>query len=129
MNLIPRRYFLDDFFDDFEPVGRCQNLKSDIYEKDGNYVIEMDVPGFDKKDIDIDIDNGYLSVSASREEENKDDDKNYIRRERSSYRCSREFYLGDVSEENIKAEFNNGILKIVVPKNEEIESKKKIEIE
>lgn len=129
MNLIPRRYFLDDFFDDMEPVGRCHNMKSDIYEKDGNYVIEMDVPGFDKKDINIDLDNGYLSVSASHDEEDKDDTKNYIRRERSSYRCSREFYLGDVDEENVKAEFNNGILKIVVPKKEEIESKKKIEIE
>lgn len=128
MNLIPRSFFLDDFLDDLEPV-KINNMKCDIYEKNNAYVIEMDVPGFDKNDIEINLDNGYLTISASHEENNDDNTKNYIRRERNSYKCSRKFYLGDVSYENIKAEFNNGILKIVVPKKEEIVSKKKIEIE
>lgn len=127
MNLIPsRKFFLDDFFDDLEPVKN--NMKCDIYEKDDKYFIEMDIPGYDKKDIDINLDNGYLSVSAIHNEENKDEGKNYIRKERCSYKNSREFYLGDVEEDKISAEFNNGILKIVVPKKEEIETKKKIEI-
>ncbi len=127
MNLIPsRKFFLDDFFDDLEPVRN--NMKCDIYEKDDKYFIEMDIPGFDKKDININLDNGYLIVSASHEESIDDEGKNYIRKERSSYKNSREFYLGDVDEQNIEAEFNNGILKIVVPKKEEIDTKKKIEI-
>ncbi len=127
MNLIPsRKFFLDDFFDDLEPVRN--NMKCDIYEKDDKYFIEMDIPGFDKKDININLDNGYLTVSASHEESIDDEGKNYIRKERSSYKNSREFYLGDVDEQNIEAEFNNGILKIVVPKKEEIDTKKKIEI-
>lgn len=128
MNLMPRKFFLDDFFDDLEPV-RGNNMKCDIYEKDDNYYIEMDVPGFDKKDIDINLDKGYLTVTASHEENADEENKSYIRKERTSVKSSRQFYLGEVDEENIKAEFNNGILKIVVPKKEEIETKKKIEIE
>lgn len=127
MNLIPsRKFFLDDFFDDLEPIKN--NMKCDIYEKDNTYFIEMDIPGFDKKDIDINLDNGYLTVSASHEKDTSDEGKNYIRKERCSYRNSREFYLGEVDEQNIEAEFNNGILKIMVPKKEEIDTKKKIEI-
>lgn len=128
MNLMPRKYFLDDFFDDLEPV-RSNALKCDIYEKDDKYFLEMDIPGFDKKDIDINLDNGYLTVSASHDENLDDSDKNYIRKERTYVKASRQFYLGEVDEEKIKAEFNNGILKIVVPKKEEIETKRKIEIE
>ncbi len=128
MNLMPRRFFLDDFFDDLEPV-RSNNMKCDIYEKDNKYFIEMDIPGFSKEDIDIDLDKGYLTISASHEENVDDENKNYIRKERSSYVTSRKFYLGEVDEDNIKAEFNNGILKVIVPKKEEIETKKKIVIE
>ena len=127
MNLIPRSFFLDDFFEDMEPV-RFNAMKCDIYEKDGNYFIEMDVPGCSKEDIDLDLDNGYLTVSVSHEDSINDEGKNYIRRERSSVKSSRKFYLGEVDENNIKAEFTNGILKIVVPKKEEVITKKKIEI-
>lgn len=128
MNLMPRKFFLDDFFDDLEPA-RTNSMKCDIYEKDDKYFLEMDVPGFDKKDINISLDKGYLTVEASHEENDDESDKNYIRKERSSVKTSRQFYLGEVDEANIKAEFNNGILKVVVPKKEEIETKKKIEIE
>ena len=128
MNLMPRNFFLDDFFDDLEPI-RNNNMKCDIYEKEGKYFIEMDVPGFDKKDIDLDLDNGYLTISASHENNIDEEEKNYIRKERTSFKSTRKFYLGEVDEENIKAEFNNGILKIIVPKKEEVITKKKIEIE
>ncbi len=128
MDLIPRRYFLDDFFDDFD-VKTTANMKCDIYEKDGNYFIEMDIPGFNKEDIDVSCDKGYLTVTAKHEESSDDEGKNYIRKERSYGSVSRQFYIGDVSEEQIKAEFSNGILKVVVPKQEEINTKKKIEID
>ena len=128
MNLIPRRYFLDDFFDDME-IKTTSNMKCDIYEKDGNYFIEMDVPGFKKEDIDVDIDKGYLTISAKHEENIDEENKNYIRKERTYGSFSRQFYIGNVVEEQVKAEFNNGTLKIVVPKEEEKETKRRIEID
>lgn len=129
MNLVPRKFFLDDLFDDFVPeVSRTNNMKCDIYEKDGNYVVEMDIPGFTKDDIDIDVEKGYLTITASKENETNDEGKNYIRRERSYGKFQRQFYMGDVNEDEINAEFTNGILKVMVPKKEEVNTKKKIEI-
>lgn len=127
MNLIPKKFYLDDIFDDLM-ISKSENMKCDIYEKDGNYHIEMDIPGFEKKDIAIESKNGYLTVSASKEESNDESDKNYIRRERKYGKYERSFYLGELDDQNIEAEFKDGILKIVVPKKEEIENKKFIEI-
>ena len=126
MNLIPRKFYLDDVFDDFESTN---NMKCDIYEKDGDYHIEMDIPGFDKKDINIECDKGYLTVTAVKNEEDNDENKNYIRRERGYGKYQRSFYIGEVDSENVKAEFKHGMLKIVVPKQKEAETKKRIEIE
>ena len=127
MNLIPRKFYLDDVFDDFESTN---NMKCDIYEKDGNYHIEMDVPGFDKKDISIEANDGYLTITAEKnsEDEEKNENKNYIRRERVYGKVERSFYLGDLDQDKIDAEFKNGILNIVVPKKEETSNKKRIEI-
>lgn len=129
MNLIPRKYYLgDDFFDDFfEPTLKDQ-MKCDIYEKGGNYNIELDVPGFDKEDINIECNNGYLTITATKSSEDKEEDKNYIRRERRYGSFSRSFYVGDMDPESVEAEFKKGILKIVVPKIEEKPSKTQITI-
>lgn len=131
MNIIPKKYYLDDFFDDFLANSNSEKnaMKCDIYEKGGDYHIEMDVPGFDKKDISINVDNGYLTITAEKQDEEKDEEKNYIRRERSYGKYERSFYLGDLETDNIKAEFNNGMLKLTVPKKEVVDTKKKIEIE
>ncbi len=128
MNLIPRKYYLDDLFDNFLTVPEESNMKCDIYEKDGNYYIEMDIPGFEKKDIKVECNKGYLTVTAEKEQENTDEEKKYIRRERIYGKYKREFYLGDVQMENIDAEFKDGILKIMVPRKEETNSKTSIEI-
>ena len=130
MDLIPRKFYLDDFFDNFVSTKETNNMKGDIYEKDGNYHIEMDIPGFDKKDIQIESKNGYLTIVAENKVENDDEDKkkNYIRRERCYGKYERSFYLGDLESDNIEASFTDGILKIVVPKKEESENKKFIEI-
>lgn len=127
MNLIPRKFYLDDIFDDFT-ISKSDNMKCDIYELEGDYHIEMDIPGFDKKDISIEAKNGYLTVTAEKNSENNEDNKNYIRRERSYGKYERSFYLGDLDSENVEAEFKDGMLKITVPKKEEIENKKVIEI-
>ena len=131
MNIIPKKYYLDDFFDDFLANSNSEKnaMKCDIYEKGGDYHIEMDVPGFDQKDISINVDNGYLTITAEKQNEEKDEEKNYIRRERSYGKYERSFYLGDLETDGIKAEFNNGMLKLTVPKKEVVDTKKKIEIE
>lgn len=133
MSLIPRIFYPDEFlegWDDLKPA-RFSDMKCDIYESDGNYNIEMDIPGYDKKDIKIECDEGLLTITAEKknEKEEKDEDKKYIRRERSYGKVSRSFNLNDIDEDNIKAEFKDGILKITVPKTEEVETKKVIEID
>lgn len=128
MNLVPRSFLLDDFFDDFGKI-KTNDMKCDIYEKDNNVVVEMDVPGFNKDEINIDVNKGYLTIELEHNEEKNDEEKNYIRRERTYSTTKRQFYVGDIDEEKIKANFNDGVLKIIVPKKEEIVSKRKIEIE
>ena len=128
--LIPRRFYLDDIFDDFMPSRRNDNMKCDIYEKDGNYHIEMDIPGFKKEDISIEVDDGYLTIEAEKNIENNEEneDRNYIRRERSYNSYKRSFYLGDLDQDSIEAKFNDGMLNITVPKKELTSNKKKIDI-
>lgn len=129
MSLIPRNYF-GDIFDDFMPMTKEENMKCDIYEKDGDYHIEMDVPGFSKDEIKIEAKKDYLTIIAEKTSEKEDDDeqKNYIHRERSYGKYQRSFYLHDLDSEKVDAEFNNGVLKIVVPKREETDDRKYIEI-
>ena len=129
MSLVPRNYFTD-IFDDFMPSRKEEHMKCDIYEKDGNYHIEMDVPGFDKKEIKVEAKNDYLTITAEKSNEKNDEDKekNYIHRERSYGKYQRSFYLQDLDSDKVSAEFNNGVLKIVVPKKEENDTKKYIEI-
>ena len=118
---MPRKFYLDDIFDEMMLPKKEQHMKCDIYEKDGNYHIEMDVPGFDKKDISIEANDGYLTITAEKnsEDEEKNENKNYIRRERVYGKVERSFYLGDLDQDKIDAEFKNGILNIVVPKKED----------
>lgn len=129
MSLIPRNYF-GDIFEDFMPNTREDNMKCDIYEKDGDYHIEMDVPGFDKSEIKIEAKKDYLTITAEKSNEvnEEDESKKYIHRERTYGKYQRSFYLHDLDSEKIDAEFNNGVLKIVVPKKDEAEDKKYIEI-
>ena len=127
MSLIPRKYYLEDFFEDFANSNETV-MKCDIYEKDGKCNIEIDVPGFVKKDINIECKNGYLTITAKKEEKHDDNDKNYIRKERSYGEYSRSFYVGDVDTSLINAKFNNGTLCITVPKEEKQDNKAIIEI-
>ena len=127
MELFPRRYFDDNFFD-FMPA-KMDTMKCDIYEKDGNYHIEMDLPGFKKEDISIEAKDGYLTIKATKNESNneEDDSRNYIRRERIYGSYERSFTLGDLDQDSISASFNDGTL-VVVPKKEVADNKKVIEI-
>lgn len=129
MSLIPSRFYLDNVFDDLIPSTKSSDMRCDIYEKDGDYHIVIDIPGFNKNDIKIEADNGYLTITASKESEENEEEKNYIRRERVYGKYERSFYLGDLESESIKAEFKDGILSITVPKKEVESSKKTIQID
>lgn len=125
--MLPRKFYLDDIFDNLmEPAHR--DMKCDIYEKDGAYHIEADIPGLNKEDITIDHNNGYITIKATKEEKQDEETKNMIRKERFYGTMERKFYVGDVDEDNIEATFKNGVLKIKVPKIDKDKSKKLIEI-
>ncbi len=133
MNLIPRRFDLEDFFDDFFPserkiMTRNEDLKCDIYEKDGKYHLEMDIPGFEKDNINVECENGYLTITAAKEQTKDDSNKKYIRKERSYSKYQRSFYVGDINPDDIKADFKNGILNVVIPVLEKKDNKSKIQI-
>lgn len=136
MMLVPNRDFdlFDDIFGDpFFRKTESKMMKTDIREDKDNYVIDIDLPGFDKKNIKIDITDGYLTINAKvNNEDNEKKGGKYIRKERYYGECSRSFYVGDdVNAEDIKAGFKNGILTLEVPKKEnkgKLPEKKYIEI-
>ena len=136
MMLVPRKNnfnLFDDFFDDDFFTKKEKNLmKTDIRENDNEYIIDIDLPGFSKENINLSLDNGYLNIKANCENNNDDTNDKYIRKERFYGECSRSFYVGDdIKEEDINAEFKNGILKINIPKkeiNKQLNEPKKIEI-
>ena len=119
----------DDAFDRFPALGRSnpfakhgQNMmKTDVRETDESYELDIDLPGFKKEELQAKIENGYLTVSANKStDRNKKDKKgHYIRQERYVGQFSRSFYIGDdVQKEDIKAKFEDGILKLSIPKKE-----------
>lgn len=127
-----RKYYLDSIFDNFmDSNDNIDIMKCDIYEKDGAYHIEADIPGFKKEDINVECEDGYVTITAEKTVSNdeKEEDKKYIKRERFYGKTTRKFYVGEIDSEKIKAEFKEGILKLVLPKEEKLPNKKSIEIE
>ena len=140
----------DDFFGDFpfyyddramkdaekKLYGHKANhvMKTDIKETEGSYELDIDLPGFKKDEITVELKDGYLTVSAAKGLDKDEEDKKgkYIRKERYAGALSRTFYLGEeIQEEEIKAKFENGILSVSIPKEEEkkVEGPKHISIE
>ena len=125
MRLVPRRDsfdLLDNFFGNDEFFTRRNQglMKTDIRETDTKFIIEVDLPGYSKENIDLSLNDGYLEIAAKVEkEDNSDADEKYVCKERYYGECSRSFYVGeDVKEENIEAKFKDGILTIDVPKKD-----------
>ena len=121
----------DDFFDnmfDMAPWGRrnplygknSKNLmKTDVRETENAYELDMDLPGFRKEEVEVKLEGGYLTVSASKglDKDQKDKNGRYIRQERYTGQCSRSFYVGeDVEPKDVKAKFEDGILTLTLPK-------------
>lgn len=136
MMLVPKSNFdlFDDIFgDSFFIKNENKVMKTDIRERDNSYIIDVDLPGFNKDDIKIDVTDGYLTINAKMSSEDKEEkNEKYVRRERYFGECSRSFYVGEnVESENIKASFKNGILSLEIPKvdeKEKLPEKKYIEI-
>ena len=132
----------DDFMDGFDfPTANwnyakntANVMKTDIKENDKGYELDVDLPGYKKEDVKAELKDGYLTISASNDntKEEKDEDDKYIRKERYTGAVSRSFYVGKyVTEEDIHAKFENGILKLSVPKVDapKVEENKYISIE
>ena len=139
MMMIPRRSNFDLFDDMFgmDPFFERRDsklMKTDIKEKGDKYIIDIDLPGYDKENIDLEIEDGYLKVTAKIDKnvDESDEDEKYIHKERFYGECSRSFYIGkNIKEEDIKASFKKGILTLTIPKEEQkkLEEKKKIQID
>lgn len=135
MMMIPKRNFdlFEDMFKDPFFKGENKLMKTDIKENENNYIIDIEMPGYDKDNIKIEVEDGYLNVFASINEDKDNSEGEYLRKERYYGECSRSFYVGDnIEVEDVKANFKNGILKLTVPKKEEkkdIPEKKYVQID
>lgn len=139
--LLPR-IIADDWFDDFFDMdnfpffddrterkmernlyGRKAKklMKTDIREKKDSYELDIDLPGFKKEDVKVTLENGYMRISAQKDDPKETRNGRYIRKERFSGACERSFYVGEnLNQEDIQGEFKHGVLKLRIPKKEAV---------
>ena len=119
------------FFDNGDLEKSFSGFKTDVMEKDGNYVLQAELPGFNKEDINVDLKDDILTISATHNEEKNEEDKKtkYIRKERHSASYSRSFRVANVLPEDINASYCNGILEVTFPKREALPEKEAQKIE
>ena len=119
----------DDFFDDFARPAKRNTayeqapavMRTDVKEKEDSYELEIDLPGYKKENVKAQLKDGYMTITAKakKDTDEKAEDGKYIRREKYYGTCSRSFYVGkNVTEEDIKAKFEDGVLKVTVPKKQ-----------
>ncbi|MDO5402332.1 MAG: Hsp20/alpha crystallin family protein [Eubacteriales bacterium] len=129
--------FNEKFFGKKNPLygkNAARMMKTDVKELDSGYEVDIDLPGFKKDEVKAELNDGYLTISAAKglDKDQKDKEGRYIRKERYAGSMSRSFYVGEnVKQEDIHARFENGILRLSIPKNEnkKLESKAQIAIE
>lgn len=126
---------IDNVFDDFFRTGlsrvKADSFKIDVEKNDKEYIVTAELPGVNKDNINVEVENSILTISVSKEEEKdeKDEEKNYLHRERSSFNAVRQISLEDVDDAKISASLDNGILTVKLPVREEISNKKSIAID
>lgn len=131
MEEFEKRFFNTPFLS-FWGNGDIAEFKTDISDQGDNYLLEADLPGFDKKDIHLDITNNTLTINAERrcEHDEKDENNKYIRVERSYGKYSRQFDISSIDSDKITAKYDNGVLKLTLPKKQEtLPESKHLEIE
>lgn len=123
---------LDDFFTDSKAIGRSliwDTFKIDVQENEQEYVVEAELPGVQKNELNIKLDDGRLTISFSKEQSVDEDSKNYIHKERRYSSMSRTVFLADAASEGTGAKLDNGVLTIKVPKKDKPDNSVKIDIE
>jgi HSP20 family protein len=123
---------LDDFFSDSWSSKRSltrDTFKINVQQNDADYLIEAELPGVNKDEIDVGLNDGRLTISVKREEKINEEKKNYIHRESRYSSMSRSIYLADADPKGIKAKLDNGVLSISIPRQEKTVKADKIEIE
>jgi HSP20 family molecular chaperone IbpA len=120
----------DDFFNDFAQPSKnvtryytsdANIMKADVQELENGYELDLELPGYKKEDVQAELKDGTLIITAKHQTQTEEQKKQYIRRERFWGTCSRSFYVGEeIKQQDIKAKFEDGILKLFVPKKEEV---------
>lgn len=123
-NIVDEFFNNDNIFPAFFSSGN--NMRADIKETEKEFVVEAEMPGVKKEDIKLNLEEDTLTISVERNEEKNEEKDNYIRRERRYGSMSRSFYVNNIKNEEVKADYNDGILKVVLPKREESKSKKRV---
>ena len=125
----PTTSILDDFFnDEFFLPSFNSNSHLDVYQEDNKYVVEVDLPGFKKEEINMSFNNDLLTIKAEHTEEKKEDNKKYIYRSRSQSMFTRQIRFNNIDQNLIDAKFEEGVLKVVLPIKGETEVMKRIEV-
>jgi len=114
----------DSFFNNVREHSEV-GFRTDVKEKDDNYIIDAELPGMNKDDIKVEMEDNYLTISANNENYEEEEKEGYIRRERRRGSYCRSFYIENIKEDEIEAEYNDGILEIRLPKEEQTVTKKK----
>jgi HSP20 family protein len=125
-DLFPEDFFSDSLFFPFY-YRNSSYMNVDIKEDENSYILEADLPGIKKEDINIELQDDTLTISVKKEEKNEKSEENYIRKERKSCSVCRSFHLENIKNEEISAKFENGLLTMILPKKEtgkKAESKK-----
>jgi len=111
-------FFNNSFFDSAPSVAK---MKSDIRQTDNEYIIESELPGFDKSDIKLELKNSYLTITAGKDEKAEENENGYLRRERRTGQVCRSFYVEGIDQKDISAKYDNGVLAVTLPKKQKEE--------
>lgn len=122
---------IDDFFNESPRNLNNATFRIDIEKKEDSYLIEAELPGISKEDIDLQWDEGKLTIKVTHDEETTEETpaKNYVHKERRHTSMERSMYLGEIQEDNISAKLENGILTIETPFKKKVDITKKINID
>ena len=123
-------FFNDDFFPTMSDFNTAGGMRVDVKDNGDSYELTADLPGMKKEDVNLSYQNGYLTIAAQQQSESgdKDDKGNYIRRERRMGSVSRSFYIDNIDESRIDAEFKDGVLTVKMPKAAEVQHNTNIQI-
>lgn len=131
-NRSPLNNMLEDFFSEDGLFSRNflrDSFKVDVCDNEKEYVVQAEIPGANKEDVEVEIEKGRLTIAVKKEENKAEETKNYIHKERRTASMSRSIYLADAQDSEITAKLENGILEVIVPKVEKTNAVKKIEIQ